>query len=138
MLKTTGKFHYLRWTTKFWKILSERFKISLNYINEEQAGFLPNQHIKENIRVVLDMIEYYEKHPDKEVGIIFLDAEKAFDNVNWDFMLCMMEKIEIGNNFLNATKAIYKEQQANLIINSDSVTGAPCAQWLCRKMLVKR
>lgn len=41
-------------------------------------------------------IEYYDKNPNKEVCWSFIDAEKAFDNLNWDFMLSAMEELELG------------------------------------------
>lgn len=33
-----------------------------------------------------------------------VDSEKAFDNLNGDFMVLMMEKMEMGQEFLNAIK----------------------------------
>lgn len=84
----------------FAKILVNRLKHYLrNYINEEQTGFLPNRHLKENIRTVINVIEFYDKHLEKEIGLIFLDAEKAFDNLDWSFMLEMLIKMEIGEAF---------------------------------------
>lgn len=75
-----------------------------------------------------------KKYPKLE--LLFLDVEKAFDNLSWKFMLLLLEKMKMGENYLNAIKTIYGEQEANLIINSDSTTffslkkgtrqGCPC------------
>lgn len=51
-------------------------------INEEQAGFLPAHQIKGNPRFFLNAVEYFYKNPDKEVSFFFVNAEKAFDNLN--------------------------------------------------------
>lgn len=67
-----------------------------------------------------DVIEYYNKHPEKEIGLVFLDAKKVFDNLNWKFMLTLLEKMKMGEKYLNAIKAVYGQQEANLIIISDS------------------
>ncbi|XP_015275186.1 PREDICTED: syntaxin-3 [Gekko japonicus] len=67
----------------------------------------------------MDAIEYYEKHPEKEVAFLFVDAEKAFDNLNWDFMFQMMKNTEAGQHFSNLIEAIYSEQRAKLNVNKD-------------------
>lgn len=36
------------------------------YIEEDQAGFLPGSHIRDNLRIVLDIIEYGDKMPGGE------------------------------------------------------------------------
>lgn len=43
----------------FAKILADRLKEYLrNYISEEQTGFLPNRHLKDNIRTIINVIEF--------------------------------------------------------------------------------
>lgn len=64
-------------------------------------------------------MNFYDKHPDKEIGLIFLDAEKAFDNLSLSFMIEMLKKMETGEMFLNAIRAIFRDQQSHLIINSE-------------------
>ena len=89
------------------------------FIAEEQAGFLPNRQIKDNLRTVINAIEYYDKHCDREVVFFFVDAEKAFDNLNWDFMFATMEKLQMGEKFIQAVKEIYRDQSAAIIVNED-------------------
>lgn len=60
---------------------------SLGIIHLDQNGFLPKRLIKHNLRFILDTLEYYETHPEKQMALIFLDAQKAFDNVSWQFMI---------------------------------------------------
>lgn len=73
--------------------------------------------MKDNIRNVLNVIEYYDKNPNKEAGLFFVDAEKAFDNVNWDFIFLIMLKMNVGEKFIQAVKAIYSEQTARILFN---------------------
>lgn len=102
----------------FAKILANRLQgYFINYIKEEQMGFLPGRHLKDNIRTMLNVIEYYLE---KEIGLVFLDAKKSFDNLAWNFMMEMLTKMEIGMKFINAIGAIYREQQSYLIINTEA------------------
>uniref|UniRef100_A0A670HSH1 Reverse transcriptase domain-containing protein n=1 Tax=Podarcis muralis TaxID=64176 RepID=A0A670HSH1_PODMU len=100
-------------------ILAKRFKkILVKIIHEDQAGFLPGRQIKNNTRSIINIIEYLSDRYDKPASLIFVDAEKAFDNVAWDFMLRNLETMEVGQEFWNSIKAIYTEQKAKLIINN--------------------
>lgn len=62
-------------------------------------GFLPNQHMKDNVRILLNILELADKCPSKKLGLIFIDAKKAFDKLEWEFLKCMIEEIEIGTHF---------------------------------------
>lgn len=53
---------------------------------EDQAKFLSGRNIKDNLRTVIDLLEYGEMSPGKRLGFFFLDAEEAFDNLKWQFM----------------------------------------------------
>ena len=49
--------------------------------------------------------------------LIFLDAEKAFDNVDWEFMLLQLKKMGAEGIFLQTIKAIYTKQKAKVKIH---------------------
>lgn len=50
--------------------------------------------------------------------VLLIDAEKAFDRVKWDFLLSVLEKIELGAFFLEWTKLLYTDQKDNEIYGS--------------------
>uniref|UniRef100_A0A803SSM5 Reverse transcriptase domain-containing protein n=1 Tax=Anolis carolinensis TaxID=28377 RepID=A0A803SSM5_ANOCA len=102
----------------FSNILAERLKNFLvNWIKEDQVGFLPNRHIKDNIRIVLDLIEYYEINSQREVLFLAIDAEKAFERVNWNFFKFLAQELDMGYYFQNLLEAIYQNQTAKIIVN---------------------
>uniref|UniRef100_A0A803SLD7 Reverse transcriptase domain-containing protein n=1 Tax=Anolis carolinensis TaxID=28377 RepID=A0A803SLD7_ANOCA len=102
----------------FTNILAGRMKEFLgNCIKEEQTGFLPNRLLKDNVRTVIDIVEYYETNNEKEMALLAVDAEKAFDNINWDFFKLLMREIDLGFQFINAIQAIYEDQKATIWIN---------------------
>uniref|UniRef100_A0A670YX33 Reverse transcriptase domain-containing protein n=1 Tax=Pseudonaja textilis TaxID=8673 RepID=A0A670YX33_PSETE len=104
----------------FASILAERFKRYLNnFIHPDQNGFLPRRQIRDNMRVILDTLEYYEAHPEKQMALIFLDAQKAFDNVNWRFMFLLLEQMGFARKFIQAIEAIYDKQTARVMIEGD-------------------
>lgn len=93
----------------FTKILATKLKKSLlNFIEEDRTGFLPSRQLRDNVRTIKNIIEYYDKNPDKEMALFFIDAEKAFDNLTWPFMFYITNKLNLGENFCNAMAAIYQ------------------------------
>ena len=56
--------------------------------------------------------------------IILIDVEKAFDKIQYPFMIKTLGKLEIAGNFLNLIKTIYKNPTANIIFNGEK-TGFP-------------
>lgn len=80
---------------------------------------IPHRHIWNNLRIVVDILEYFEVHSEKQLVLIFIDAEKAFKNMNWCFWNVLIERINSNNNFTTMIKAIYKEQKVRMCINED-------------------
>lgn len=79
-------------------------KIIGGYIGEDQTGFVPGCQIRENLRTVLNIIELGDKTPLKKLGLFFLDAEKAFDNVSCKFLKKVLEKNEIWREIYECDK----------------------------------
>ena len=60
--------------------------------------------------------------------LIFLGAEKAFDNVNWEFMLLQLKKMGFEGTFLQTINAIYIKQEARVKINGNLTEIIPIEQ----------
>lgn len=68
-------------------IIAARMKKGLSQIiSETQSGFLGGRSIHNNIRLVLDLIDYSNIFVEKGF-IVFLDFYKAFDSVEHQFIL---------------------------------------------------
>jgi hypothetical protein len=49
--------------------------------------------------------------------IISIDAEKAFNKIQYHFMIKALRKLGIEGMYLNIVKAIYDKLTANIILN---------------------
>lgn len=58
------------------RVLAERLKkYFLDYVNKELTGFFKSRRqLKDNLRCVNYVIEYYDKNPGKEVSFFFLET----------------------------------------------------------------
>uniref|UniRef100_A0A670KAD3 Reverse transcriptase domain-containing protein n=1 Tax=Podarcis muralis TaxID=64176 RepID=A0A670KAD3_PODMU len=103
----------------FADILASRFKKVLNeVIHKDQAGFLPGRHLFANTRNIIDILELLQTDVNIKAVLIFIDAEKAFDNISWKFMKGNLEGMGVGRGFENGIDTIYSEQKAKLIVNN--------------------
>ena len=66
-------------------IASRMRKVLPRIIDHDQTGFLKNRFIGENIRL-LDSIMTYANTEQLPGLLLFVDFEKAFDSVEWNFI----------------------------------------------------
>ena len=57
--------------------------------------------------------------------IISIDAEKAFDKIQYLFMIKTLQKVGIEGAYLNIVKAIYDKTTANIILNDEKLKAFP-------------
>lgn len=79
-------------------------------------GFVPKRHLKDNIRDLLNATEYLRRKRVK-IAFMLLDADKAFDNVSWLFLMTVQQNMNCGTEFLNCIQSIYTDQHARILIN---------------------
>ena len=99
------------------KCLALRLKKVLpEIINNDQTGFLPGRYIGENIRLVLDMLEY--TNTTNTPGLMFLaDFEKAFDKLEWDFLFHTLKFFGFGQDFITWIKILYSDIMSCVLNN---------------------
>ena len=54
-----------------------------------------------------------------------LDAEKAFNKIQYSFMIKVLEGARIQGTYLNIIKAIYRKPTANIKLNREKLTAIP-------------
>uniref|UniRef100_A0A670HZZ5 Reverse transcriptase domain-containing protein n=1 Tax=Podarcis muralis TaxID=64176 RepID=A0A670HZZ5_PODMU len=103
----------------FADILAKRLKrVLIGEIHKDQTGFLPGRHMSDNVRNIIDILELLEVNINRKAVLIFVDAEKAFDNICWTFMKKNLQGMGVGQGFENGIGAIYSKQKAKLIVNN--------------------
>jgi hypothetical protein len=60
--------------------------------------------------------------------IISIDAEKAFDKIQYHFMIKALRKLGIEGKCLNILKAIYDKPTASIILNGEKLKPFPLKQ----------
>jgi hypothetical protein len=102
------------------KTLASRLKKVLpDVINEDQVAYLKERFIGQNIRTIIDVMEF-TKITNSQGIVAFLDYEKAFDTVNWEVIQKTLTVFGLGENFKKWTKVMYKNSEACVTNNGFS------------------
>ena len=84
---------------------------------EEQCGFKKGRSCTDAIFTVQQIMEKRKEH-NLPLFILFVDYEKAYDNVNRDKLWKMMEN-KVPNYLLNTIKNIYRNTKVRIKCNED-------------------
>ena len=98
------------------KILAQRLQQVLsNIISTDQTGFMLGRHSFHNTRRLLNIISA----PSSTIPevIVSLDAEKAFDRVEWSFLFFVLQKFGFPLEFISWIKLLYANPVASVHTN---------------------
>ena len=102
------------------KLLANRLKYVLpSIINEDQSGYLEGCFIGQNIRLLED-ISFFTKAENKPGIILSIDFEKAFDSVNWNFLINTLKFLNFGQNIISYIKTVYNNIESTVINNGNT------------------
>jgi len=82
------------------KAIAKRIEASLSkLINSDhtQTGLVKGRYIRENIRLVIDTMEYAKTHNIPGI-LVSLDFRKAFDSLEWPFIMRTLDVFNFGES----------------------------------------
>ena len=101
----------------FTRIQAHRLKqVVHEFVSESQKGFVPHAFIAE-CSMLMNLIEAYindEEHPERGGLMLFLDMEKAFDRVSYEFLMSAAEAVGFGPRFLTTLGMMYNTDRPPL------------------------
>lgn len=99
------------------KTLSNRLKNILpNIIHRSQTAYTQIRQVHDN----LNLIDYCKKSSEKlkqNIAIVSLDAKKAFDSIDHNYIYKCLELYGFHEKFINIVKVLYRDLKAKVMIN---------------------
>ena len=84
--------------------------------HHNQSGFVKNMLIGETARSILDIMQHTDAQ--RMPGLLlFIDFEKAFDSVEWDYLTASLRAFNFGPELIKWVKTFYKNV-SSCILNS--------------------
>ena len=97
-------------------IASRMKKVLPGIIHYNQSGFVKNRFIGETARSILDFMQHTDTQ--KMPGLLlFIDFEKAFDSIEWDYLTASLKAFNFGPEFINWVKTFYKNVSSCILNN---------------------
>ena len=99
------------------KVLALRLETVLPYIiHTDQVGFIKGRSSTDNLRRLLHLM-WLNSSNTAPVAAISLDAEKAFDRVEWGFLHSALSEFGFGTGFSKWIKIMYNSPKAAVMTN---------------------
>ena len=99
------------------KAIANRVKSVLpRLINYNQTGFMKGSFIGENIRLI-DCIIQYAKEKNIPGLLVFIDFEKAFDSLEWSFILDTLRFFGFGISIIHWVRVFYNKTESCVLSN---------------------
>ncbi len=100
------------------KILAFPLEVVLpSIISEEQTGFIKGRYSFSNIRTLFNILYSRQNSVSSEV-VISLDAEKAFDRIEWVYLFRVLKEFGFGEGLISWIRLLYVDPQASVSTNS--------------------
>ena len=94
------------------KVLSNRLhRVLPKLIQSDQVGYVKGRYMGQTVGTIKDIMTYANK---KNLSgyLLLVDFEKAFDSLEWPFMLKCLEWYNFGNNFRKWIEILYTDIQS--------------------------
>ncbi len=99
------------------KILANRLeRVMTTLVHEDQVGFIRKRSSVDNIRRLINIM-WAVSDSNSHIAAISLDAEKAFDRVEWRHMFRTLEILGFGEVFIGWIKLLYNQPEAAVQTN---------------------
>jgi hypothetical protein len=109
-----------RFVTIISKILADRLSPQLQHIiSVNQSAFIQKRCIHDNFLYVQEVIKDLYK---RKILALFikLDIAKAFDTLNWTYLLSIMEHLGFGLRWRNWIAALWNTTSSTFLVNGES------------------
>jgi len=102
----------------FTKALTSKLSPALAEIIEpSQTASIKGRTILDNVSLARDLIDHLSKQKETSY-VVALDQSKAFDRVDWSFLVRTLERFGFGPNFIGQVKLLYTNIYSQIKVNN--------------------
>lgn len=104
------------------RILVNRLKLLAPLaVQENQVGFVKGRFLCENVLLATELVADFDKDGSTTRGCLQIDISKAYDNLNWDFVINILEAYDLPSVFIDWTHCCISSPYYSVCLNGELV-----------------
>ena len=104
------------------KVISNRLIPLLpNLVSIDQTGFVKNRLLGDTVRTIQDLIDYCNGNSLNGL-MLFIDFEKAYDSIEWSYLIHVLHEMNFGNDLIRWVKTFYYDISSCILNNGVTST----------------
>ena len=118
------------------RVLAGRLlKVIHAVVAPDQTCSIPGRYIGENVALLRD-VATFASETGTPLAILSLDQEKAFDRVDWNFLLAVLRRMGFGPSFISWVRLLYTGIRSSVLIaytwRANDGKGSRCFLPMCQ------
>ena len=93
-------------------------------VDINQTGFIKGRYLGDAVRTLYDIIDYCKSNNTNGI-LMMVDFEKAFDSLDWDFMIKALDKMNFGPSLIRWIKLFYTNIESCILNNGSTSSYFP-------------
>lgn len=84
------------------RLISKRLNLFIDQaVQSNQVGFIKGRLLCENVLLASELVDNFQAEGDTSRGCLQVDLTKAYDNVNWEFLINILKALNLPPIFIN-------------------------------------
>ncbi|XP_010495645.1 PREDICTED: uncharacterized protein LOC104772766 [Camelina sativa] len=104
------------------RLLKQKLKLFISYaVQGNQVGFIQGRHLCENVLLATELVSDFHASETRTRGCLQVDLAKAYDNLNWQFLVNVLIAIDLPPTFIDWLQQCFTSPSFSLAINGELV-----------------
>ncbi|KAG7539011.1 Reverse transcriptase zinc-binding domain [Arabidopsis suecica] len=104
------------------RLLKQKLKLFISdAVQANQVGFVQGRQLCENVLLASELVTDFHIPATTTRGCLQVDLAKAYDNLNWDFLLNVLNAIELPHQFIGWIKECFTTPSFSIAFNGELI-----------------
>ena len=104
------------------RLISRRLKLFMDQaVQANQVGFIKGRLLCENVLLASELVDNFQAEGETTRGCLQVDISKAYDNVNWEFLINILKALDLPSVFINWIWVCISSPSYSIALNGELV-----------------